>query len=118
MTFNFLEAQIRSLEALGENIENNYIISLMKSKFPAEFNQKLEETHEGVWTRKSLQKIIGRLIVAREKSENDVTKYERPDELEYTGEGLLSRENKIKCYFCGRNHWSDECQQFKILEER
>ena len=118
LTFNFLEAQIRSLEALGENIENNYIISLMKSKFPTEFNQKLEETHEGVWTRKSLQKIIGRLIVAREKSENDVTKYERPDESEYTAEGLLSRENKIKCYFCGRNHWSDECQQFKILEER
>ena len=55
LTFYFLEAQICSLEALGENIENNYIISLMKSKFPAEFNQKLEERLEGVWTRKSLQ---------------------------------------------------------------
>ena len=118
LTFNFLEAQTHSLEALGENIESNYIISLMKLKVPGEFNQKLKETHEGRWTRASLRKATGRLIVAREKSESDVIGYEHFEEPEYTNEELLNRETKIKCYFCGRNPWSDDCQQFKTLEER
>ena len=28
--FNFIEAQLRSLQSLGENVENNYLISLIK----------------------------------------------------------------------------------------
>ena len=43
-TFDYLEAQIRSLESLGESTDNNYIISVVKTKLPDDFNRRLEET--------------------------------------------------------------------------
>ena len=131
-TFNFLETQIRSLEGMGESIENSYLVALIKEKMPGEFNVKLEETREGNWTVALLRKTINKLILAREKSEdrnreNEIgnrgrseqdEKHEYEKELEYTGEGLLSKEFKVKCVFCDGSHWADECQKFKSLSER
>ena len=42
--FNYLETQLRSLECIGENVENNHIVSLIKSKLPEQINLMLEET--------------------------------------------------------------------------
>ena len=100
---------------MGEDIENNYIISLIKSKLSNTFNLKLEESREGAWTVDILRKSINKLIIARERSEDvheDLTSYE------YTGEGLLSREVKVKCMYCEKSHWSDECQKYKTISER
>ena len=101
--FNFLEAQVRSLETFGENTENNYIISLVKTKLPDEFNQKLE----GNCPLTKLCKNICKQIVARDKSENvfEIAKSAvkddfaqiRNNDAEYTVEELFSRETKIKC---------------------
>ena len=48
-TFNFVETKIRSLGSLGKNIENKQLVTLIKSKFPHEFNLKLEEVRDVEW---------------------------------------------------------------------
>ena len=62
-----------------------------------------------------MRKTIDKLITARERSEDlvkdDVT-------VEYTAEGLLSRDIKMKCAYCAKSHWNDECQLYKTLEDR
>ena len=37
---------------------------------------------------------------------------------EYSGEGLLAKDSRVKCFYCGMNHWSDECQKYKTTEQR
>ena len=112
---NLIETQLRSLESMGEQIENNYIVSLIKSKLPANFNLKLEESKSGDWTVKNLRESINKLIAAKERSE------EYPDNFgnyEYSSEGMFNRDIKVKCLYCEKSHWSDECQRYKTLTER
>ena len=42
----------------------------------------------------------------------------RYPDAKYTAEGLQSGNIKVKCLFCERSHWSDECQRYKTLSER
>ena len=108
-TFNFLETKIRSLESLGENTENKQIVALIKSKFPREFNLKLEEIRDAEWTVAILRNKIHKLIVAREKSGESLSFMQDDRNSMYSTEGLLSKDVKIKCVFCDKGHWSDEC---------
>ena len=114
--FNHLETQLCSLECIGENIENNHIVALIKSKLPEEMNLKLEETRgEDNWTVENLRKVTSKLILARERSED---KYEKVSSYEYSGESLLGKEVKVRCAYCEKNHWSDECQLYKMVDQR
>ena len=119
-TFNSIETHLRSLNSLGEIVENNYLISQVKSKLPEEMNLKLEELRsEEAWTTTLLRKSINRLITARERSEETHTRETDEHEIpQYSGEGLLTRDVQIKCIFCSAPHWSDECQRYKTVEER
>ena len=56
-TFNTVETHLRSLQSLGETVENKHLVSLIKTKFPREINLKLEETREGdgEWTVAALR---------------------------------------------------------------
>ena len=101
---------------MGGNVENRYIVALIKGKLPEEFKLKLEESREGDWTLAKLRKSISKLIVARERSESSCSRFDDVQDFEYTGEGLLSREARINCCFCDNNHWADECQMFKTVE--
>ena len=118
-SFNVIETQLRSLKSMDENIESKHLISLVKSKLPQEMNRKLEEDRTGEWTMEMLRKSIHKLILAREKTEEDVPLWlGNDDQMEYTAEGLFSKETKIRCVFCAGSHWSDECQKYKLLDER
>ena len=117
-TFNFIEIQLCSLESMGENVNNNYIVALIKAKLSDAFNLKLEECREGDWTLEKLRKLITKLIQVRERSGSSRTSTDGYQELEYTAEGLLSKESKIICCFCEKHHWSDECQLYKTLDAR
>ena len=77
---------------MGENIMNNYIVSLIKSKLPSAFNLKLEEQRDGEWTTDLLRRSINKLLLARERSEESID--EQPI-YEYATEGLLSKDMKI-----------------------
>ena len=88
-------------------------------KLPQEVNCKLEEIRTDVWTIESLRKSTHQLILAREKTEENVLESVYNEECpEYTSEGLFSKEIKVKCCFCEKGHWADECQRYKTLEER
>ena len=107
-TINLIETQLRSLESMGEQIENNYIV-------PVNFNLKLEERKSGDWTVKNLRESINKLIVAKERS------VEYPDNVgnyEYSSEGMFNRDINVKCIYCEKSHWSDEYQRYKTLMER
>ena len=91
---------------------------MTKGKFQEAVNLKLEENRTGIWTLSGLRKSITKLLVARERSEGaDANIYEF-SEVDYTAEGLLGRERTIICCFCEKNHWTDECQMFKTIDER
>ena len=120
-TFNSIETSLRSLEALGETVETNQLISMVKSKFPMVFHLKLEEVvRVGDWTMADLRKTITRLIVARERTELMSATETSVEEIEheYTGQSLLSKDAKVKCAFCTFGHYSDECQKFKTVQQR
>ena len=116
-TYNTMETQLRSLESLGENISNHYMVATIKSKFPEELNLKLEESRVDEWTAETLRKAINKLITARERSEESRVTPPTEEDLPYSSEGLLSTSN-VKCYFCSGAHWSDDCQRFKTVNER
>ena len=120
-TFNNLETKLRSLESLGETVENKHMVAIIKNKFPTDFNLKLEESRMGEWTLQSLRITIRKLIVTREKSEESwesLGDNNVPDSEDYSSEFLLSKDMKITCIFCGLNHWHDECQKHKTLQQR
>ena len=98
------------------------MVAIIKSKYPTEFNLKLEESREGEWTVNNLPIKIRRLIVAREKSEESWKKSSEVRELEdseeCSSEFLLSKDRKINCIFCRMDHWHDECQKYKTLQQR
>ena len=79
-----MEAQIRSLQSLGEDIDNNYLVSLIKSKLPESFNLRLEEIRDEKWTMQLLRKSINKLISAREKSEGVVSESNDVNAMEFT----------------------------------
>ena len=103
---------MRSLKALGENVESKHLVSIVKSKLPREINRKLEETKTGEWNMDNLRKSTHRLILAREKTEEDPMDEAYKDDqrscqevqMEYTTEGLFNKETKVKCFFCQKGH--------------
>ena len=116
-TINLLESQIRSLQSMGESVDNNHMISLFMSKLPETINLRLEETRYTKWTLQLLRKAVNKLVIAREKSEEtDVSV--KTNSCFYPTEGLLSYHAKINCCFCGKSHWSDECQEFRTVNNR
>ena len=118
-TFNSIETHLHSLSSLGESVENNYLISKVKSKLPEEMNLKLEELKaDEAWTTAQLRKSMNKLITACERTE-DMYRAMTDDQnfQQYSGEGLLSREVRIKCILCNTPPWS-ECQVCKTIDQR
>ena len=66
-TYNSIEKHLRSLESLGENIDNNLMMFLIRSKFPKHILARLEEykNSDDPWTVKRLRKELKRYITAQ-----------------------------------------------------
>ena len=64
-------------------------------------------------TVKILRNKIHRLIMAREKAGESLKGVDDEKSYVYSTEGLLSKDMKIRCVFCGKGHWSDDCQKYK-----
>ena len=54
----------RSLEALGQNVENEFMVSLIRSKLPRTILAKLEEYENlsDIWTVASLRKELKKYL--------------------------------------------------------
>ena len=131
--FDKLEMHLRSLEALGEDTNHQYFISMMKTKLPKPLIVKLEEQKdEEVWTVKAFSEKLRNILKARENAERTYTndefghKYPQiPQQKLVTKETeriLLTsdwdRKYKKQCIFCENNHWSDECRKYNSLAQR
>lgn len=134
--FDVIEQHINSLIALGENVENSQMASMIKSKLPVGVVIRLEEQlGEEVWNVQKLRDKIhaylsireaaehGRLLPAKSepsvKSKGPQVSTGKP--LRPTVEALLaSSEPHKKCAFCkeSNTHWSDECPRYRTTEAR
>ena len=134
-TFDQIERHLRSLEALGQNIENEFMVSLIRSKLPKSILAKLEEykTTNDAWTvtnlRKELKKYIstqelGDRLTKMNRKQEDRGDYRRNQRFasnngnQTTGAFSVGELNRKSCIYCGKTHWSDECNEYPDLTSR
>ena len=138
-TFDNIEKHLRSLEALGENIENNMMLSRLQSKLPRYVITRLEENNDGTdWTVQKLRKELKKYIAAQEVGDqlNNLNRKHDSDsrerqhnyrkernhspriEHQSTGSFATGETNRKSCAYCGRHHWSDECKTYPDVKTR
>ena len=67
-TYDMIEYHLRSLKALGENVDQAHFVFLIKSKLPKMVISRMEEYKEmeEKWTLESIRKALKRYICAQE----------------------------------------------------
>ena len=136
--YDAIEQHLRSLQSLGEDINQRQIVSLIRSKLPKVVTVRLEQQKgtENEWTVEMLRKSLKGYITAQEIGENQFLTNSEDDENPKAHEhkvrqfkkpfgtmsSLMSTErykNTTPNYFyCEQPHWSDECHNFSTLQER
>ena len=137
--YDQIEKSLRSLEALGENVENNLLVCLIKSKLSEEIMFKLEEhkTSEEIWTVSLLRKKLKWFISAQTSAKEDCcqgtkTKYMFKANRHIsppisTSEALFVSNKNTKtrqeisapnCIYCHGDHWNDQCNEYKTVHAR
>jgi len=132
------EWHLRSLEAVGENTDHRHFVSLILDKLPQWVRCQLymQNPDDQEWTTSSLRQLLGRYISAMEMTEGENHDSQgtsshapfkhfpfKPCLLQHRStERLLAASGRqlpqAKCVYCGKNHWSDECFQYKTLQSR
>lgn len=131
---NKIEKHFRSLEVLGETIENSQNVTLIQSKLPRGVLLKLHDDKlpESTWSVEQLRNQLNHLVSNREivdltiSLENGHRKcISKSSHLESTTEVLFASQQKARhsmqpfcCYCNNEQHWSDQCQMFRTIEER
>ena len=135
-----VEKHIRSLEVLGQNVNQDIVVSIVKSKLPVSVICHLEIQKGAIkkWTVSLLRELLTEYVVACErakksKDKSTANKMNKSNNTSYTwhnkdagsAEALAStdKENKNQkkgkqCRYCSKEHWSDECQTYKSIRER
>ena len=130
----------RSLEALGQNVENEFMVSLIRSKLPRTILAKLEEykNSNDISTVANLRKELKRYLSTQELGDRltklngskgdfekrqgetgDFTKYQRygsDNNNQSTGSFTVGETNKKMYIYCGKQHCSDECNEYPNLQ--
>ena len=135
-TFDVIEKHLRSLESLGEDANNNMIVSLVKSKLPKAVITRLEEyknDDDEPWDLVKIRKGLRRFITAQEAGERQVNfnksfvdeksstqspSTKRPLNNKFTTGVLSVGSKQRKCIYCDGDHWSDECQTYADIAGR
>ena len=143
--YDSIEYHLRSLEALGEDIEHRHFVALITEKLPkAVLYQLYMMKGEEDWTVAKLRELLGKHITAMEMAGGEI---HHPSQLppiqpaykqghqqrefrsykSTAGELLAggssdpsqrSSQKVLKCVFCGQNHWSDECPKYTTQQAR
>ena len=139
--YDTTEKHLRALKALGEDINQKQILSMIKSKLPRNVITRMEEFKDDKeeWSVESFRKRLQKIINAQEAGDIQYRFMAKPEDTykrvttnqqspgystRFTGEALLSSELKkskikySKCIFCEGSHWSDECQQYQDVDSR
>lgn len=138
-TYDQILNHLRSLEALGQSIEDPIFIHIIQAKLPKDILTQMEllKTHQQ-WTVKNICEMLKRILDAKESAEPEIfnsdnaTKHKvtlpttTPFNQRFfnrtTGEALTINStgfnNQQKCIFCGQNHWADECPTYPTVQSR
>ena len=81
--YDNLEKHVRSLEAIGEEVNTRQLVSLIKSKVPEEVLHQLnmQKEEEEQWTVEKLRKLLGRYISSRESVSKGLTSVKTPADM-------------------------------------
>ena len=76
-SYDQIESHLRSLQALGQDIKNNFMVSLIQSKLPRMILAKLEKykSTDALWTVVSLRKELKKYISVQEVGDRLVNLY-------------------------------------------
>ena len=142
--YDTLERHLRSLEAIGENVNHHHFVALISEKLPQKVLYQLYMLRADgeEWTVPKLRSLLGKHITALEMagSESCFTQASsRPSNKQShraanlyhprpTAGGLLAGTSKgtatlrqqpqPKCIYCNEPHWSDECTKYTTLQSR
>ena len=123
--YDTIEQHLRSLEALGEDIDHQQFVSLIKRKFPQTVNEHITHHNKNpdeAWTVKKLRKAIRNYITTKEIATQEQPKSSDSRRNDHRGgtTGLYadSKQRNLKCIFCGKEHWNDECKTVSSVKER
>lgn len=145
--YDAMERHLRSLEAVGENVNHRYFVAIISEKLPQKVLYQLYmlKGDNEEWTVPKLRQLLGKHITALEMAGGECYLPQppirlsngkhfqpeggRPPNLRPTAGGLLAgnsrhqvskryQPSQIKCVYCGQSHWSDECKKFATLQAR
>ena len=144
--YDAIERHLRSLEALGEDVNHRHFVALISEKLPQRvlYQLYMQKEDNEEWTVAKLRQLLGKHITALEiadresypttpqfvTSNKSVHRDGRGNSTHHkpTAGGLLAGHGKantnsnpqteMKCFYCDQAHWSDECSTLKTLEAR
>ena len=129
--YDKIMVNIRGLESLGISSEKygSLLIPVIMSRMPSDITlQVARKTSEDIWSIDEIMTIIRQEIEAREVSKGisatDTKGYAKPIRTTPNGTTktfVANSENPkkgIECYFCKKDHYSNECNEITDPRER
>ncbi|MEW8544133.1 MAG: DUF1759 domain-containing protein, partial [Candidatus Thiodiazotropha sp.] len=131
--YDQFERHFRSLEAMGQDTNQDVFVSIMTSKIPKDvlLQLQIQKGAKVKWTVSRLRELLGDYISAREQTDQQCNT-ESSDNSPSTSRMLRSSTEALvvgprtsprqgsdkSCRFCNGSHWSDECGRYVTAEER
>ena len=128
--YDKMEYHFRCLEAQQKDANNDMYLAMIESKLSENLFQQLEIQKETKikWSAKTLRESLSSHIRAMERAEH----MSYFGKTEYNSVPLCSSPNKhrtaqnqtgyqpfiLQCRYCDGNHWSDQCTEFRTVEDR
>ena len=129
--YDKIESNLRSLEALQQDINHVIFISIISFKTPKDvyLQMDLQKSAKNKWSVKKLRELLNKYICATERAEelaySEVVEHETGSSRTNIKERTLQtpQQNiKRKLFeigrFCDGNHWSDQCLEYQTLWDR
>ena len=126
-----IESNLRSLEALQQDINRDIFISIISSKIPKDvyLQMELQKGAKNKWSVRKLRELLNSYICATERAEELSYSKEAGHEKGSSRTNIIERtlqtpQQNIKrklciiCRFCDGNHWSDQCLKYPTLSDR
>ena len=119
---------IRGLEALGITSEQygSLLIPVIMTKFPSEIRLRIaRELGKNAWRITPLLNILKAEVEAREVSDGSTISSMKSSTVQSprvssnsTGSALVANSYKVRCAFCGGDHYSAACSTVTSVKER
>ena len=137
--YDTIMVHVRGLESLGVSSEKygSLLVPVIISRMPEEIALEVaRKTTENVWDIKDIMNIIRKEIEAREvskkiigqerkKSEKETKQHQRQFMPQATTKSFVTKlensskgKKQIRCYFCDKNHYTNECKEVTDVKQR